>query len=113
MRATDYSAHKLTDESQLKTYYQNILETKSGKISFWQYAENLYRKIAMMVPGETIKVDDLVDEKNRDLFIKLICGFMISGVAQGFYFNKTYTELRRASAPITQSIENILKPQKI
>lgn len=110
---TDYSIHRLSHHSDIKKYFNETYSTKSGDITFWQYAERLYRKITMMVPGETLMIDDLVGEDNLEVFIKTICAFIQSGVAQGFYFNKTFTELRRQSAPITQSKENILKQKKI
>lgn len=100
----DFSHHKLTSGSQLKEYL-----TQMGKDKFWPFAERLYRKIIMMHPGETLVVDKTVAAKNRDLFIKLLCEFIASGVAQGFRFNATYTEFRRVNLPITQTEENILK----
>lgn len=109
----NYSLHRLNKEEDLKPYYTQTFATKTGAITFWQYAERLYNKITMMVPGETYEVDDLVTEDNRDVFIKLICSYMMSGIAQGFWFNTTYTQLRRASAPILATEENILKPVRL
>lgn len=113
MTNIDYTKHKLTDHAELAAYYTQTFSTKSGDITFWQYAEKLYRKITMMVPGESLVIDDIVDEYNRDVLIKLLCGFIAGGVAQDFIFNDNYTEFRRSSAPITQSIEHILKRQQL
>ena len=67
----------------------------------------------MMIPGESYDVDDLVAEDNRDMFIKLLCAFIMSGTAQGYYFNETFTKFHRATAPITQTKENNLKQKQI
>ena len=109
----NYSLHRLNREEDLKPYYTKTITTKGGAVTFWQYAERLYKKMVMMVPGETLPIEDLVDEDNRDVFIKLVCAFMMSGIAQGFWFNTTYTQLRRASAPILATEENILKPVRL
>lgn len=108
----DYTPYRLNTEADLKPYYSQTFSAKAGALTFWQYAERLYRKITMMVPGEILSVDDLVDEDNRDVFIKMLCAFMLSGIAQGYYFNATYTEFRRMPALIQQSNENILKKKQ-
>ncbi|MDD2636794.1 MAG: hypothetical protein PHW82_14980 [Bacteroidales bacterium] len=100
----NFSHHRLTSSSQLKEYI-----TTMGNQAFWAYAERLYCKIVMMHPGEALIIDDVVAEANRDLLIKLLCEFMASGIAQGFHFNATFTEFRRAKLPITQSTNNNLK----
>lgn len=105
----DYTIHKLTADSQLRPCMNKIYSSKAGPQTFWQYAERLYSKIIMMVPGESFIIDDLVEEDNRDMFIKILCAFIAGGVAQGFLFNQYYTEFRRCHQPITQSKENILK----
>ena len=91
----DYSHHRLTDHTQLREHYNKMIPTKGGPVPFWTYAERLYRKITMMRPGESFMVDHLVTEENRDVFIKLLCAFMASGIAQDFLFNKRYTMFRR------------------
>lgn len=105
----DFTVHRLSSEADLKPYYKKTFKVKSGTVTFWEYAEMLYLKILYMTPEESFKVDDLVDDDNRDVFIKILCAFILSGVANGFRFNNTYTEFRRCSAPIIQSKENILK----
>lgn len=104
----NYSHHRLNSDSQLIPYL-----SKMGEKSFWSYAERLYRKITMMHPGESFVIDDIVIEENRDLLIKLLCSFMNGGVAQGYYFNATFTEFCRAKLPIAQSKENNLRVKKI
>lgn len=106
----DYSKHKLTNEDGLKVYYTRQFLKQSSYVSFWSYTEGIYNIITSMVEGESFDVDNIVSEENRDAFIKILCAFMLSGVAQGFYFNSTYTQFRRMPAPITQTKENILKP---
>lgn len=101
----DYTPYRLNNEADLKPYYSQTFSAKAGALTFWQYAERLYKKIVMMVPGETLTVDSLVDEDNRDVFIKLICAFMMSGIAQGFLFNSTYTEVRRMPALLVKKEE--------
>ncbi len=105
----DYSEHRLKNDASLKPYYTHTFKNRSGVMTFWQYAERLYRKITMMLPGEVYKIDDLVNEENRDVFIKLLCAFIVSGIAQDFYFNDTFTEFRRVPELLTQSKENILR----
>lgn len=109
MDRVNYTHHRLSNEAELKLYIAKTFDTRSGTLSYWDYAEVLYRKIVIMAPGESFKVDDLVDEDNRDVFIKTLCAFMLNGVANGFKFSNNYTEFRRCSAPITQTKENILK----
>ena len=101
--AIDFSHHRLTSSDQLKEYL-----TTMGKEEFWAYAERLYRKITMMHPGESLIIDDVVEVANRDLFIKLLCEFMIGGIAQDFIFNVTFTEFSRTKSLITKSTKNNL-----
>lgn len=109
---TDYSHHRLNSDDDLKPYYSKLFKTKTGSITFWKYTERAYRKIVMMVPGETLLVDNIASSDNRDVFIKLVCTFISIGFAQGFSFNTTFTELRRAPALIQPIDKNTLKTKK-
>lgn len=47
-----------------------------------------------MKPGESFDVDDVVIEENRDLFIKILC-FFIMDYPSRYLFNNTYTTFYR------------------
>ena len=48
-------------------------------------------KIESMKPGDRFRIDDLVVEENRDLFIKLLCLFVIMHGTATYYFSNEYT----------------------
>lgn len=113
MSKLDFTKHRLTNEADLMPYTKQTFRIRGGIVSYWHYAEHLYKRIIYMAPGEVLVVDDLTEEENRDVFIKTLCAFMLNGVAQDFKFNSTYTELRRNPELIKQTKENILKPTQI
>ncbi len=82
----NYSSHRLNDESELRPYIK-----KMGWPNFKTYMERLYNKIIDMKPGDKFRIDDLVVEKNRDLFIKLLCLFTVMHGTAVFYFNNEFT----------------------
>lgn len=86
----DFTINRLNKEDDLLQYH-----AKMGSTAFWQYANRLFRTVKLMHPGESFKVDDLVKEDTRDLFIKLLCWFIISGLAPDYCFNNTFTVFRR------------------
>lgn len=86
---TDYSLHKLTNDSELLAYRSTM-----GVSDFWNYIERLYCKVCDMKQGESFMVDDLVIAANRDMFIKTLCFFINN--APGFYsLNETFTSFNK------------------
>ena len=82
----NYSSLRLTHDSQLIAY-----RDKMSWPTFKAYVERLYNKVIDMKPGDRFRIDDLVAEENRDLFIKLLCLFAIMHGTATFYFNNEYT----------------------
>ena len=105
----DFSHHRLNSEEELKPYIKQTFRVRGAYVNYWKYAESLYRRIVYLAPGEEIDVDNLTRAENRDVFIKTLCAFMISGIAWNFKFNNTYTKFYRCSDPIKQTKENKLK----
>lgn len=89
---TDFSKHRLIDESQLYPYF-----AKMGLTEYDAYIKRINRKILSMEPGTKLRIDPLVEEENRDLFIKMICLLINIHRNEGidFHFNSTYTVLHR------------------
>lgn len=82
----NYFNLRLNSESQLNPYIQ-----KMGWPQFKAYMERVYNKIESMKPGDRFRIDDLVVEENRDLFIKLLCLFVIMHGTATYYFSNEYT----------------------
>lgn len=82
----NYFNLRLNSEAQLNPYIK-----KMGWQNFKDYMERLYNKIDAMRPGDKFRIDDLVVEENRDLFIKLLCLFAEMHGTATYYFNNEYT----------------------
>lgn len=86
----DFSLHRLNNEADLLAYHSEM-----GNLKFWEYADKLFTRVEIMKPGEQFRVNDWVKEENRDLFIKLLCWYIISGLAPECLFNETFTVFKR------------------
>ena len=86
----DFSEHRLNNEADLISYHSQMGATK-----FWGFGNKLFSMVILMKPGESFKVNDLVIEKNRDLFIKFLCWFIQSGAVDDFIFNDSFTVFSR------------------
>lgn len=99
----DFSLHRLNNEADLLSY-----RSQMGASKFWAYGNKLFNMIILIKPGESIRVNDLVIEKNRDLFIKFLCWFIQSGAVDDFFFNDTFTVFSRQK----ERIQNIEKKKE-
>lgn len=81
----NYSHLRLNHESELYPFLQ-----KMGEKEYKKYLERVYNKIIRMKPGERFRVDDLVVEENRELFIKLLCLFIRMHGTKTFIFSNDY-----------------------
>lgn len=81
----DYSHLRLNNESELKPFLVEM-----GKKEFDKYLERVYGKIMRMKSGERFRIDDLVIEENRELFIKLLCLFIWMHGTETFIFSNDY-----------------------
>lgn len=86
----DFSLHRLKNEDELLSYHSQI-----GASNFWAFGNKLFRMVVMMKPGESFRVNDLVVDKNRDLFIKFLCWFIQAGYTPDFIFNDSFTVFSR------------------
>ena len=86
----DFSEHRLNNEADLISYHSQIGATK-----FWDFGNKLFSMVILMKPGESFKINDMVIEKNRDLFIKFLCWFIQSGAVDDFIFNDSFTVFSR------------------
>ncbi|HAR39583.1 MAG: hypothetical protein A2W86_11700 [Bacteroidetes bacterium GWD2_45_23] len=86
----DFSVHRLTNEADLLSYHAQM-----GSAQFWTFGNKLFSMVLLMKPGETFRVNNLVKDKNRDLFIKLLCWFIQSGATPDFIFNDSFTVFGR------------------
>lgn len=80
-----YSHLRLNNESELNPFIQRL-----GKKEFKKYLERVYSKIIRMKSGERFRIDDLVIEENRELFIKLLCLFIWMHGTNTFIFSNDY-----------------------
>lgn len=82
---TDYSIYRLNDEKELDIYRKQF-----GETAYREYLERLYNYIVNMKPGDKFRIDDLVKEQNRDLFIKLLCLFIWMHGTNTFLFSNDF-----------------------
>lgn len=82
----DYSEYRLLDEAELYPYMVEM-----GQKEYRTYFNNLYKKVMSLKPGQSFNVDDLVVEKNRIMFIKMLCLIIQLLPAGRYLFNETFT----------------------
>jgi len=70
--SADFSAYRLTDNNQIKTFEREILNE-----NMYGYAIDVYKHYANMDPGSTLDIVKKVSKKTRKRFIKITCLYMI------------------------------------
>jgi hypothetical protein len=78
----------MNDYDWIDTYQQ-----KMGKEAFRQYRNSVYEMLMGMRPGEYFTIDDHVKTENIDLFIKMVCLFIVEGNHQ-YDFTNDYKKVR-------------------
>lgn len=89
----DYSTYKLTSEKEIDTMYQQDPERVMA------YFNRVYRYLSRMKVGVWVKVDDVAAAGTVEVFIKVVCRYIISGYrshsARQVEFSDDYTEFRK------------------
>ena len=92
---TDYSTHRLNDDSELLPY----MEDMPRYISFVNRVYNLLNSLEI---GEGLSVDKVVKPENLDVFIKVVCCYILheNPFRPDSYieFNTEYTIITRVPA---------------
>ncbi len=85
----DLSRYRLTDLSQLDPFKEQM-----GEKQYYEYAFSVYRQLARLEPGNKFSITKYVKEKNMDLFVKIVCMYMIDFPGQ-VVFNDDFTEITK------------------
>lgn len=96
MEKVDYSKHRMNDYDWIAKY-QSIM----GKEEFFYFLNRVYKRMLQMKTGETYKIANKVQEANRDLFIKIVCLFILEG-NQNYIFSEDYTKIIKDYGPMTK-----------
>jgi hypothetical protein len=69
-----FAQYRLNDYSFIGEY-----ERRMGKDYFRKYRDEVYIHLMSMKPGDRFSIETLVKEENLDLFIKIVCLFILEG----------------------------------
>jgi len=97
----DYSNLRMKSDIDLNQYIE-----KMGRKEFFNYCEKLFNVVEKLGPGQSFKVDILVKEDNREMFIKILHCFVIDFDFKKYTFNNTFTEFRRYGKEETIQLES-------
>lgn len=83
----DLSEYRLRHPSEIDIY-----KNQMGNQKFYDYAISIYKHLAAMVSDARFDITKKVDIKNRAVFIKIACLYMIDFPGQ-LQINETFTEI--------------------
>lgn len=69
-----YVAYRLVDWDWISQYKE-----KMGHDQFMDYVNAIYSELINMPIGKTFSLDSNVKEENRELFVKIVCMFILEG----------------------------------
>ncbi|MCD7850460.1 MAG: hypothetical protein LUH63_12465 [Parabacteroides sp.] len=69
-----YVAYRLVDWDWIGRYKE-----KMGHNLFMDYVDDIYSELLSMKVGDMFSLDSNVKEENRDLFVKIVCMFILEG----------------------------------
>lgn len=84
-----FAQYRLNDYSFIPEYEQRM-----GKDYFRKYRDDVYIHLMKMKVGDRFSVEKLVKEENLDLFIKIVCLFILEGHPD-YDFTNDYKHVRR------------------
>ncbi|MDR1116614.1 MAG: hypothetical protein LBL33_10820 [Tannerella sp.] len=84
-----FAQYRLNDYSFIGEY-----ERRMGTEYFRKYRDDVYIHLAKMNPGDRFSVEILVKKENLDLFIKLVCLFILEGNPD-YEFTDDYKNVKR------------------
>ena len=89
---TDYSSHRLNDDSELKIYMADMPR-------YLKFVRRVYALLDALAIGEGLEVAHVVKPENLDVFIKVVCCYIIhmNPIRKDSFieFNKEYTIIIR------------------
>jgi hypothetical protein len=103
----DYSHLRMQNHGDLQPYIK-----KMGNSAFFSYCEKIFETIEKLQPGQSFKVDSMVVEENREMFIKILHCFIIDFNFTKYTFNNTYTSFRRYGKEETLQLESARRINK-
>ena len=84
-----YASFRLTDWDWISRYKE-----KMGTDHFRDYVNGVYSELMKMRVGGVFSLDNEVREENRELFIKIVCMFILEGNSD-YDFSSDYKTIRR------------------
>ena len=83
----DFSEYRLKHPSEIDQY-----KNQMGEKEFYSYAISIYKHLANMIRDAKFDIAKKVSKKNLEMFIKIICLYMIDFPGQ-LQINETFTEI--------------------
>ena len=84
-----FAQYRLTDYSFIEKYQKRM-----GIENFRKYRDDVYRYLAKMKVGEKFSIEARVKEENFDIFIKIVCAYILSG-NYNYEFTGDYKHVKR------------------
>jgi hypothetical protein len=87
-----FAQYRLNDYSFIGEYEQRM-----GKENFRKYRDDVYIHLTNMKPGEKFSVEQKLRAENIDLFIKIVCLFILDN-HYDYEFTNDYKHVKRIHA---------------